>query len=211
MVSKPWQYNTDLAEQRLVALASLIVKVRADVIDLHDEGLGDTRLSLGMRAYECCRTIINRVAGSEEYPWLHKVTPENRFTFAIGNTPVRFTRNDVDDLPDHKLVVSQEAQYQLSLLEASVENYGDIRWFFVLETQFDSPADAVFFVGYTELGEVMCQWKVPIEHTVPSLSVVNPRKLNPVDLPKPHVGVKKKTPERKAEEEGNDNGSSEES
>lgn len=191
MISEtPWHFNTDLTQERLIALANFIATVRAEVIDLHDEEMGDTRLSLGIRAYECSRTRINRQSESERFPWLHKVTPDGRFTFAIGSTPVRYTRNDAEDLPDRKLIVSQDAQWQMSLLEAEVQQYNNIRWFFVFDTQFDSAADAVFFVGYTEHGEIICQWEVPIENTPTILSVVEANSPTPVELPKPKIGIK---------------------
>ena len=82
MKQVPWEYNSDLSEERLTKMANFIARVRDDVIELHDEELGDTRLALGMRAYECCRTRIIDLSKDDSFPWLSILTPEGRFTFA---------------------------------------------------------------------------------------------------------------------------------
>jgi len=82
----PWEINPDLTEERIKVIADLICTVRTEVVDLHDEQLGDTRLSLGTRAYECCRTRIISLAESQIHTWLGIINQEGRFTFKIGNT-----------------------------------------------------------------------------------------------------------------------------
>lgn len=185
MHTKPWDLNPDLSEGRLIALASFIANVRSEVIELHDESLGDTRLSLGMRAYECCRSRISEVAGSSDFSWLSILEPEGRFTFAMGVTPVRFTRNNPKQLPGRKLVVSLSAMKQMSLLDP--EPHAEVRWFFV----FDSVADAAYFVGYSEFGEIVCQWEIPVELGVVVLTDITSSLPDAVELEEPTIDVKK--------------------
>lgn len=189
MQQVPWELNSDLSEDRLIEMANFITGVRDDVIELHDDELGDTRLSLGMRAYECCRTRIIDASKDGIFPWLSILTPEGRFTFAIGNTPVRFTRNDPKYLPDRKLVVSENALEQMSLFGG--QPYAEIRWFFVFDTHYKSAADAVYFIGYNELGNIDCQWQIPIEDSVTLISEVSDSMPQAVELEKPLVGVKR--------------------
>lgn len=189
MHHSPWELNSDLSEFRLVDMANFIARVRDEVIELHDETLGDTRLSLGMRAYECCRTRIIQAAKEGLYPWLRILTPEGRFTFCIDNTPVRFTRNDPKCLPDRKLIVSDNAMEQMWLFGDHA--YAGVRWFFVFDTDYKTAAEAVYFVGYSESGKIVCQWEIPVENDVTLVSGVTDSMPQAVELDKPFVGVKR--------------------
>ena len=185
----PWDYSVDLSQKRLTEMANYIAHIRDEVIELHDEELGDSRLSLGMRAYECCRKRIIRACNDKLFSWLSILTANRRFTFGIGNTPVRFTRNDPKYLPDKKLLVSEDAQEQMDLF---VKNpYAEIRWFFVFDTYYKSAADAVYFVGYSELGEIICKWQIPVEDNVTLISGVESFESQAVELEAPIVAVKK--------------------
>lgn len=185
----PWDFDEDLTKDRLVKVASFIAGIRDEVIDLFDEELGDTRLSLGMRAYECCRSRIIAISKDDSIPWLKILTPEGRFTFSIGKIPVRFTRNEPKYLPNRKLVVSTNTMEQMNL-------FGDtpnakLRWFFVFDTHYKSAADTVYFVAYSELGDIACQWIVPIEDKVTLLSDVGDSMPQAIDVDKPKVVVKR--------------------
>lgn len=52
-MKQPWELNPELTQERLKKLASLIRDVRDDVVDRHDDDLGDSARATGMRAYEC--------------------------------------------------------------------------------------------------------------------------------------------------------------
>ncbi len=193
LLKKPWDYNPDLTEDRIVELANFIVTVREEVIEMHDEELGDTRLSLGMRAYECCRSRLISLSDSGKHTWLSILTPERRFTFCIGQTPVRFTRNDPRYLPNKKLLVSEEAGKKFKQLSLFPENPCEdsaIRWFFVIDTYYKNPADVVYFVGYDESGFIQSQWLIPIEAKVSILSTLDDVKSKPIDIPAAKVRLK---------------------
>ena len=185
----PWELNPDLEESRLIELANVIANVRHHIIELHDpKEAGDTPLVLGTRTYECSRIHIIRLAGTAGFEWLSIPTQNGRFTFSLGGTPVRFSRNDPEKLPDRKLVVSEEAAFQMSLLEGLP--YADIRWFIVFDTDCEIAAEAVYFVGYSERGDIVCQWEIPIEEPVTILEDMDLDLPKPVELDEPAVGVK---------------------
>lgn len=189
MKKLPWEFNPDLTEKRLTQTATFIAMVRDEVIDLHNEALGDTRLALGMRTYECVRTrLIDESAGTS-FPWLSILTPEGRFTFCIGSVPVRFTRNDPQYLPDRKLIVSESAMVQMALF--SKQEHANVRWFFVFDTYYKNAADAVYFVGYSEAGEIICQWQIPIEDSVTLVTSISSALPQAIQLDKPTVTIKK--------------------
>jgi len=192
MEEMPWELNSDLTKDRIITIASLIAKKRSEVIELHDEEiLGDTPRSLGMRCYECCRTEIIRVAKDPELgSWLSILTQEGRFTFCMGDTPVRFSRNDPKDLPNKKLVTSIETQKQMDWINEN-QPYAEVRWFIVFDTYFKNPADAVYFVGYTETNEIICQWQIPLEDKVALISEVNASLSQPIDVPVAPIKLKR--------------------
>jgi len=201
MSELPWEINPDLTKDRIKALANFITQIRGEVIDLFDDELGDTRLSVGTRAYECVRTRINDLASSGTWPWLNTLTPDGRFTFRIGNTPVRFTRCSPDRLPNAKLRMSPEAQ-QLDMF--GVGPHGNIRWFFVFQTHYKSAADSVFFVGYDEQKNIISQWEIPIEEQVRIIAPVNADLPKPIELDKPQVQVKKPKPKKSRTDKDNE-------
>jgi hypothetical protein len=190
MLDSPWDACSDFTQERLITVAQFIAEVRAEVIDLHDDSLGDTPLALGIRAYECCRTRLIREASRGTYPWLSILTPEKRFTLKIGATPVRFSRNDPDYLPDRKLIASPEAARQMELF-SDKRDYARVRWFFVFDTSCDNAADAVYFVGYAPSGEIICQWQIPIEDPVTAVYVLDSGTSEPVEIPRAPIGVKR--------------------
>lgn len=199
-MKKPWELNQELTQKRIMELADFIVSVREEVIEMHDEKLGDTRLSLGMRAYECCRSRLILLSKSGKYPWLSIITPEGRFTFCIENTPVRFIRREPKELPHKKLIISEEAGKKFSDLSLFpnylCEDFSTL-WFFVIDSYYKNSADVVYFVGYNKFGEILSQWIVPIEEKVPSLSSTDEGKPEAIDLPSAKGRLKKKTIIRK--------------
>lgn len=191
MKKLPWELVPEFKPEILTEMTIFIADIRDEVIELHDENLGDSRLSLGMRAYECCRKRIIRADNQKQFPWLSILTPEGRFTFAIKNIPVRFTRNDPKYLPDKKLVVSDETQEQFDMFHETMP-YATLRWFFVFDTHYKAAADAVYFVGYNEVGQIVSQWQVPVEENVVLLTDVNGSNPAPEDIEPPTLLIKKK-------------------
>jgi hypothetical protein len=182
MIDAPWQLAPQLKKDHIQQLAQLLIKVRGEVIERHEPELGDTRLSLGMRAYECCRSQIIFKAFRGEWPWLSILTPTGRFTFAIENIPVRFTRNEPGSLPDRKLILSPEAGEQIRLFEDE-NRYAELRWFLVIDSAYDAPVENAYFVGYSPLNEIVCKWQIPLSDQVPLMSKVDEIETQPIPIP----------------------------
>lgn len=189
MNNKPWDINPDLKEDRIIEIANMICEVRGEVIDLHDVILGDTRLSLGMRAYECCRSRLISEDSQGTWPWFSILTANGRFTFLFGKTPVRFVRNDPENLPSEKLIPSPEASIQMGLFEDDFD-YADTRWFFVIDTFYKNVADNMYFVGYNEHGDIVCKWDIPLEQKTVMLSSLEEEVIKPTEISKAPIKVK---------------------
>ncbi len=172
MENKPWLLAPQLMQEYLFKIAQLLVQVRGEVIERHEPEIGDTRLSLGMRAYECCRMRMIYQSQLGEWPWLSILTSEGRFTFAIDGIPVRFSRNDPNQLPTRKLIPSDEGLKQMNLFE-DVSEFAALRWFFIIDTPYDMPVEKAYFVGYSEYDAIICQWEIPLDDIVPALGEVS--------------------------------------
>ncbi len=201
MHEEPWKLAPQLKKEYIQQLALLITHVRGEVIDRHEPELGDTRLSLGMRAYECCRSRIKFKDANGDWPWLSIVTDEGRFTFAIENIPVRFSRNDPKHLPDRKLIPSQEGYEQMCLFER-VSEFAHIRWFLIIDTPYDTPVEHAYFVGYNECKDIICKWEIPLSDQVPVISGVENDKPQAVEVPPAKAKLKTVT----KKEDQNENG-----
>ncbi|NCB47080.1 hypothetical protein EOM81_08705 [bacterium] len=193
MNTEPWIMNPDLTWEKIKVIADLICTVRSEVIDLHEEDQGDTRLCLGIRAYERARMRIINLANSNVYSWLSILTETGRFTFKIGNTPVRFTRNCPELLPTRKLIVSEEARQ--FVFDDIYPGYGQsepIVWFFVVDTPAMVPAETMYLVGYTLNKEIRCQWEIPLEEFVSSgLTLVSNELAQAVEFQPAIISIKK--------------------
>lgn len=148
-MKQPWELNPALTIERLKQLASLIRNVRDDVIDLHNEELGDSARSTGLRAYECCRTRIIRAATQfEEWPWLGIVKDDGKFTFSIDSVPVRLYRGGPNRPEERRLIPCVEALSQMSLLPVEVGNAASVIWFFAVEVDDLRYVERVTFTGF---------------------------------------------------------------
>jgi len=182
MYEEPWLLAPQLKKSHLHKLANLLIQVRGEVIDRHEPEIGDTRLSLGLRTYECCRSRIIFKDNDGDWPWLSVPTKHGRFTLAIDGMPVRFSRNDPNSLPDRKLIPSQEGFEQMKLFKDE-NKYSHLRWFLIIDTPYNIPVESAFFVGYSEFNEIICKWEIPLTDQVPVMSEVNENKPQAVKVP----------------------------
>ena len=190
MHDEPWELAPQLKQEYIQQLAQLLVQVRGEVIDRHEPELGDTRLSLGMRAYECCRSRIKFKDADGDWPWLSIITDDGRFTFAVDGVPVRFSRNDPKHLPDRKLIPSLEGYEQMCMFE-HVNNYAHIRWFLIIDSPYDMPVEHAYFIGYNEFKEIICKWEIPLSDQVPVMSIVESDKPQAVKVPPAKAKLKR--------------------
>ncbi|WP_028489825.1 hypothetical protein [Thiothrix lacustris] len=168
----PWDVNPDLQQERLIQLANMLAEVRADVVDLHNPELGDTRKSLGFRAYECSRSHCIDKAGQLGFEWLGVLTEDRRFTLKVGSIPVRFWKGEPEKLPSGKLLRSPEALNQIELFHPKNSD-NELIWFCILDANFKGLIERAYFVGYTEIGEIVINWQIPIRGSITLISDVN--------------------------------------
>lgn len=185
----PWEVNPSLTPEKLRQLANFITQVRDDVVDLHDTQLGDTDMSTGFRAYECCRSRIIKEAEAGTWPWLKIVQPTHRFTFSVDGTPIRFRRSNTVSLGRDRLEPCLAARNQMSLLELVEPEYAQTIWFFIVQTDYFKFTESVSFVGYLD-GQIICNWEVPLDEPVLVATQATHSPKEPIVKPKPTVKLK---------------------
>jgi hypothetical protein len=199
-MKQPWELNKALTSYRIKQLASLMREVRDLVIDLHDDGLGDSARSSGLRAYECCRNqIIRASSNNDEWPWLGIVKDDGKFTFSIESVPVRLYRGKPNSPEERRLIPCVEAVRQMNLLPVEVSAEASTLWFFAIEVDEFRYVERVTFTGYVNGAQVSC-WEIPLDQKVPALSIIGVERPEPVLTQKASVSIKKK--ERKAQNDG---------
>ncbi len=199
----PWAINPELTPERLKQLAGLIRSVRDDVIDLHDEELGDTPRSTGLRAYECCRQHIIRASlDNELWSWLSILKSDGRFTFSIGGVPARMYRGSPNAPGTRRQIACAEAHRQMTFLFEDIGETSYIRWLFAVEVDRERYVEKVTFTGYLNEEQVSC-YVIPLEEVVPVLNSIDAEVPQAARLDKAKVTVKRK-PEGKT---GESNGS----
>lgn len=191
-MQKPWELNPALSQERLKRLASLIRDVRDDVIDRHDDELGDTARATGMRAYECSRNrIIRAAADNAGWPWLGIVKPDGKFTFSVSSVPVRLYRGRPSCPEERRLIPSVEAMKQMSLLPPEIGDAATVLWFFAIEVDEFRYVERVTFAGFQNSVQVSC-WEIALDERVTALGLINEDLPEPIKTDKASISIKRK-------------------
>ncbi|KZK94719.1 MULTISPECIES: hypothetical protein [unclassified Pseudovibrio] len=191
MKPTPWEVNPQLSKDTIEAIAQAFKTVRGEVIDLHNEELGDTNLSLGVRCYECCRSRLIELSEAEAIEGLSILTHDKKFTFAINGVPVRFIRKSLDDLmPYGKLVPSEEAARQYEMFP-DLALQSSISWFIVIEAFCMHAADKMYFAGHSKNGNIVSIWNIPLEDKTIRLDAVLDSPPEASQTPKVPIKLKK--------------------
>jgi hypothetical protein len=200
---KPSEKYPPLTNDRLVAVANIIRRVRHEAAVLHDPLAGDNGWSLGCRAYaRTCYALTQATKGLE---WL-SILPEAealRFSFAIAGIPFRFYKGFPDDPPTRYLstTYAELHQHQLALeITGFVTVDGVLR--LAVETDVAGDASAITLVEVDEAGEVTNTYQIPEMESGSNVTVIKtpaidlpPVVIEPVEQPSEN-SVKKKAKKR---------------
>jgi hypothetical protein len=118
----PWDYHSDLTEERLLVVAGLIADGRRTAVELFDEAAGDNGWTLGCRAFQFGRARILRAVDSGEFPWLTVIDRTLQLIFKIGEVPVRIYRGEADEPTDRRASVSYASLvfYSTNMTKAAI-------------------------------------------------------------------------------------------
>ena len=189
----PWDYHSDLTEERLLTVALLIVDGRQTAVELFDEEAGDNGWTLGCRAFQFGRARILRAVDGQEYPWLGLIDRSLQLIFTIGEVPVRIYRGEAEEPTDRTLRQSNNELRQLGFSFDERDEGRALAFRFAVETDVDGSALAVNFVGLRGETAVL-NWEVPID-SLPAGAIGTPA-TDQVELDAPAVGVRRSSGKR---------------
>jgi hypothetical protein len=190
----PWDIHPDLTEERLVKVAGLIRRGREDAVDRHDESIGDNNWLLGCSAYQFGCFQIGKAAGTDGYQWLKVINPSLEFVFQVGEYPIRFYRDDAEELSMRGRARAHAELDQLSLAFPARETAPACR--FVINTDGEGSLLAVKFVGFE--GEMpLMVWDVPLGAEPVKLPPAAEAPSEGVELPAPAVRLPSDEKDRK--------------
>lgn len=185
----PWEYHPDLTQERLCAVASMIVDGRHSALERYDEVAGDNTWTHGCRAFQFGRFRILNAVDSGEYPWLTAIDRSLQLVFKIGKVPVRIYKGMPEEPTTRTLRQSFGELRQLGLLFPTSDKGHDLAYRFAVETDLDGSVIAVSFVGFD--GDVaVLNWDVPFDNTLGFTGTVGREASESVALDPPSVGLR---------------------
>ena len=196
--SFPWEFHNDLTQDRIVAVARMIVDGRQAAVELFDAENGDNGWTLGCRAFQFGRARILRAVDENAYDWLGVIDRSLQLIFTIGEVPLRIYRGEADEPTDRTMRQSLPELRQLSFSFDERDEGRELAYRFAIETDIDGSVMSVKFVGLR--GETaILNWDVPVESRPVSGAVGRPASES-VELEAPNVGVRDRNGETKTGE-----------
>lgn len=204
---RPWLKYPPLTRDRLSIIATMLRDIRQETVAKHEPDSGDTEWSLGCRVYS--RSCFALTRASADYEWL-TILPEPeglRFSFAIGNIPLRFYKGNADDPPGKYMeTTSAEVSQQQYVFEIEGVSLRDVVLRLAVETD-ERLASRVTLVEMEESGNVTNTYVIPFD-AAESTNVI-PMKTPPVSLPPVALPTTEEAePQRANEESRNSDASS---
>ena len=185
----PWDYHSDLTEERLKIVAAMLVDGRHAALERFDEEAGDNGWTHGCRAFQFCRHRILRAIDAETYGWLTAIDRTLQLIFKIGEVPVRIYKGDADEPTDRTLRQTFGELRQLEMLFPEHAEGRDLAYRFAVETDVDGSVLAVKFVGLRGESAVLI-WDVPLDELDAFAGTVGREASESVELAPPSVGLR---------------------
>lgn len=178
---EPWTTYPPLTQDRLSAIASILRDVRQEAVARHEPQGGDSEWSLGCRIYS--RSCFALTQASADYDWLI-ILPELealRFSFAVGNIPLRFYKGNPDDPPGKYIGTTfGELNQQQLFFAINGVSLRNVVLRLAIETDAARLASKVILVEMDDAGTVTNTYEIPFDA---QSSNVIPLQAPPVSLP----------------------------
>jgi hypothetical protein len=187
---KPWDLEPSLEENRLRALAGLIMTISNECTDLHDEAAGDSLWTLGCRIYgRVCNRLL-RLSATREWSWLRveRQRTDLEISLMVGRCLIRYFRGDADNPNQMQLIRAEEMQRAFGNF---IDNPDDsFNWFIVLEKDDRGRAVQAVVVQANSDGKTRYPWIAATTDRSNGSVTVQPIGKAPVDVPRPIITAK---------------------
>ena len=185
MLMKPWDYNDELTEERLVKVAQLIERGRNDAVDRHDPSVGGDSWTRGVCGYSYAKHQILQAAGTEGFEWLGVLNDGLRFQFSVGGIPMRFWRGDLAE-PSDRIAAPTPMEQLLLELEPGVPTAGVLFRIGITTDEEGGLLEACFAALRNGTAETI--WPISLVDAAPLIVVLDDKRPEGRELPPPTVG-----------------------
>lgn len=182
---RPWDYNPELTEDRLIRVAQLIERGRNDAVDRHEPAIGGTSWTRGVCAYSYAKHQIIQAAGTPGFEWLDVINDGLRFQFSIGKAPMRFWRGDFAE-PSDRIAAATPMEQLLLELEPGVPTAGVL--FRIGLTTDDEGAMLEACFAALRNGAAETIWPISLADADPLVVMLDDARPEGRELPPPAIG-----------------------
>ena len=182
---RPWDYNPELTEERLIRVAQLIERGRNDAVDRHEPAIGGTSWTRGVCAYSYAKHQIIQAAGTPGFEWLGVINDGLRFQFSIGKVPMRFWRGDFAE-PSDRIAAATPMEQLLLELEPGVPTAGVLFRIGLTTDEEGAMLEACFAALRNGAAETI--WPISLADADPLVVVLDDARPEGRELPPPVIG-----------------------
>lgn len=181
----PWDYHSELTEDRLVKVAQLLARGRGSAVDRFDPAIGDDRWTMGVCAYQYGCYQIKQAVGMPGFEWLGVIDASKHFQFSIGGVPMRFWRGNPTE-PTAKISVPTPFEQLWLDLEPGVPTAGVVFRIGVTIDEEGALLGASFVALRDNQPEMV--WPLPLAEAEPLIILLDDARPEGRELPAPSVG-----------------------
>lgn len=205
MEKRPSEFHAGLTEQRIQAVAQVILNARTACLEHHDEISGDTNWSYGCRARDWTRQALRTAAEDGQYDFLSIIEDNGqKFVIGIAGIPVKFFKDDAEEPAARVFKRSASELDQLLLFKFDgIDTPEDVAWRLCIDINpIDLEVLKIIFVGLDRDGDAICYYTVPLQQAVAKVYDIAASHEEGVELSAPKV-VKKQKDNNTAKEAAN--------
>jgi hypothetical protein len=187
---KPWDVEPSLEENRLRAMAGILMAISNECTELHDEGAGDNYWTLGCRIYGRVCTRLLRLSATREWTWLRveRQRTDLEITLLIGRCLIRDYRGDAFNPAQMQLFRAEEMQRAFgNFIDVPEDSFN---WFIALEKDEKGRAVQVVVFQANSDGLTRYHWVTASAQDDRNGSTVTQIGKPPVEVDRPNITPK---------------------
>lgn len=169
---KPWEWNKDLLENRLVILGEIIFNSYNSTAKIVKEHLRDLSYVRGTACFAIAHDDLVKLHENKTHEWFRLVNTTYATVMEIGNTRCRFFTADNVENPKSKTFNLAQGE-NLFPREDFPEMYNGvpILWRWIIQKPIDSEFGSfdVYFVGFDAEQNIISQWHFGNEKVLDNL------------------------------------------
>lgn len=157
---KPWEFTSDLSENRLTTLGQILFHSYNSTAKVVKDHLRDIAYIRGTACFGIVHDDLVQLHLSEEYEWFQLVDTSYATVMKIGNTQCRFFSTDDIQNPKSKTFKLAQGETLFSINDFPEMYQEPVLWRWLIQKPVDSEFGTyeVYFVGFDSEQNMVSQW-----------------------------------------------------